>query len=342
MKPFRLLLVGVAAAFLLVGCGGGKDETATGGPAQTSEQPADLKKLQMSMEGYATPPDAGILLADRLGYYADVGLNFNIIGAIRPEFSIEYAADGSSDVVVTQLPEVVRAGAEGKRAVIVGSILTAPVMAMIWLPESGIGGLADLKGKTIAIPGAPYQKAFLEYALEGAGLTLADVKLRTVPRSSVHALTSGRADAVFGATWNADGAALESRGLEPVVTKATDLGIPGYEELVLTTRRDFFAKDPELYRRILEATARGAVAVEEDPEAGSQAVVDKTLEYAAPKPTLAGVEATAPLLSKTGEIDRAKLKRLVDWMYEQGMIKRKVPVSRLIATAGDAGETGKP
>ncbi len=343
MKRFWLLLVGVAAAILLAGCGGDEGETAQGEPPPTSERRGDLREMQMSMEGYPSPPDSGILLADRLGYFADASVNFNIIGAIRPEYSIQYAADGSSDVVVTQLPEVVRADAEGEPVVAIGSVLTEPGMAMIWLPGSGIDGIADLKGKTIAIPGAPYQEAFLARVLAGAGLTLADVKLKVVPRNSTHALTSEKADATFGASWNADGAELESRGLDPVVTKVTDLGIPPYEELVLTTRRDSFAKDPELYRRILKAVARGSVAVEEDPEAGSEAVVDRSLEYASPKPTLAGVEATAPLLSKTGEIDRAKLKGLVEWMYDEGMIERRVPVSRLVATpAGQGDETGKP
>ena len=156
------------------------------------------------------------------------------------------------------------------------------------------------------------------------------MKLKIVPKNPATALERGRADAVFGATWNADGAALESRGLKPVVTKVTELGVPAYEELVLTTRRDSFAKDPGLYRGILEAIARGAAAAEEDPEAASQAIVDKTLELAPPKPTLAGVEATAPLLSKSGEIDRAKLKRLVGWMHEQGMIEREIPVSEML------------
>jgi putative hydroxymethylpyrimidine transport system substrate-binding protein len=335
MKTFRLLLVGVAAALLLAGCGEGESDTAGGEPPPTSEQRGDLKKLQLSMEGYASPPDAGILLADRLGYFADAGLNLTIIGSVDPTATVGYAAEGASDVVVVQTPEVVQAQAEGKPVVMIGSVMSASAMAMIWLPESGIDGIADLEGKTIAHPGAPYQAKFLEQVLKSAGLTPVDVKLKDVRGNSAYALADGRADAAF-APWNTVAAALESRGLEPVVTKAADLGIPAYEELVLTTRPDSFAKDPELYRSILEAISRGAVAAEEDPEAGSQAIVDKTLELAPPKPTLAGVEATAPLLSKTGEINQVKLRRLVGWMHEQGMIERKVPVTRLIA-GGKAG-----
>jgi putative hydroxymethylpyrimidine transport system substrate-binding protein len=336
MKVFRLLSVGVAAILLLGGCGGGGDRTVARNTAQGEE---DLAGLQLSMEGYAAPPDSGILLGERLGYFADVGVNLTIVGAVRPEYAIGYAVDGASQVVICRWPEVVRAGAEGEPVVAVGSLLTVPAAAMIWLRDSKIGGIGDLKGKTIAVPGVPFQTEFLKYVLEGAGLSLADVKLKTVGFNSVQALADGRADAAFGASWNVDGAALESRGLDPVVTKVTDLGIPDYEELAVATNRRNYAKDPGLYRRVVRGISHGAVAVGEDPEAGAETVVDKTLELAAPKPTLAGVEATAPVLSKTGRIDRGKLKGLIDWMYAQGMIGRKIPVSKLIAV--EAEETGK-
>ena len=334
MKCFRLLLVGVAAGLLLVGCGDSGDGATGGEPSQTAEQRQDLRPMRISMEGYASPPDAGILLAAKDGYFVDAGIDMTVWGAIRPEYSIGYATEATDAVVVTTMPEVVRARAEGEPVIAIASVLPEATMAMIWLPESGIDGIADLKGKTIAVPGAIYQKAFLAHVLEGAGLSLADVKLKVVRFNSVYALIDGRADAAFGGTWNVTGAALEARGLKPVITKVTDLEIPDYEELVLTTRPDSFAKEPGLYRRIVSAITRGAVAAEEDPEAGSEAIVEKTLELAPPKPTLAGVEATAPLLSKTGEINQVKLRRLVDWMYAQGMIERRVPVSRLIAGGG--------
>jgi putative hydroxymethylpyrimidine transport system substrate-binding protein len=226
VKTFRLLLVGVAVALVLAGCGGSGSDSSGETAPPTSEPQENLRKLQLSMEGYAAPSDAGILLAERLGYFADAGVNLTIIGAIRPEYSIDYAADGASDVVVTQMPEVIRANAEGEQVVAIGSVLTEPAVAMIWLPESGIGGVADLKGKTVAIPGAIYQQDFLEYVLEGAGLTLGDVNLKVVRHNSVQALTSGRADAAFGASWNADGAALESRGLNRWSLRRRNSGFP--------------------------------------------------------------------------------------------------------------------
>ena len=56
--------------------------------------------------------------------------------------------------------------ARGAQVVAVGSLISDPTAAMIWLEKSHIGGIADLKGKTIAIPGLPFQKSFLQSILD--------------------------------------------------------------------------------------------------------------------------------------------------------------------------------
>jgi len=283
--------------------------------------------LQITLNGFPGPETAGILLADRLGYFADAGLDLTILEPAAPSLSITYAVGGASDIVVSQEPELVLAQDEGQPVVTFGSLLPHPSMSIIWLPDSGIDGIADLKGKTIAYPGIPFQKYFLAAVLAQAGLESADVELKAVGYGLLPALERRRADAIFGGSWNVEGAALESRGLNPVVTKVTDLGVPGFDELVFVTSRGRLAKDPDLLRAFLKAAYRGARAVKEDPAAGSKALVEESLEPASLEEVRAGVRATAPLLSESAEVDHAQAVKLVDWMYEQGMIERRVPVS---------------
>ncbi len=54
----------------------------------------------------------------------------------------------------------------GAPVVAVGSLISEPTAALIWLKESGIQTIADLKNKTIAVPGIPYQEEMLESILE--------------------------------------------------------------------------------------------------------------------------------------------------------------------------------
>lgn len=326
MNVFRLLSLLAVAAVLLAGCGGdGTDTAEPQGWSYEGEGP------WISLDGQAGPENVGPLLANTLGFFRDLGLQPQINTPIFPLRATKYVGQEVADTAIAQEPQVVLAQEEGLPIVIFGSLISEPTMAMIWLPKSGIEGIADLKGKTIAYPGVPFQEDFLEYVLKGAGLTLADVKLKNVGYDLADALTSGRADAAFGGSGNEEGALLETQGFDPVVTEVTDLGVPEYDELVLVARRDRYAKEPELFQRILDASIQGNQAAPEKPGMATKAVVDQGLGTADPIPTQAGIEATAPLLSQTGDVDEEQLEELIDWMHEQGMIRRKPPASDLLA-----------
>lgn len=324
MSSFRLLLLLLAATALLVGCGGSDGGT-------TERQDWSFESPWVSLDGEAGPENVGPLLAQKLGFFRDLGLQPKISTPIFPLRATKYVSQEVADVAIAQEPQVVLAQEEGTPLVIFGSLVAESTMAMIWLPESGIEEIADLKGRTIAYPGVPFQEDFLRYVLEGAGLTLADVKLENVGHDLADALASGRADAIFGGSGNEEGALLEARGLEPVVTEATDLGVPDYDELVLIARRDRYGKDPELFERFRDASVQGNDAALEKPGMATEAVVDQSFGAAEPKPTRAGIEATAPLLSQTGDVDEARLEELIGWMYEQGMIRRRPQASDLLA-----------
>lgn len=334
MRLFQIYSLLVAVALLLAGCGESGDTEASGPRYLTFERPA------MSLDGQAGPENVGPLLAERLGFFRDLGLQPTINPPIFPLRATRYVDQEVADVAIAQGPQVVLAQDEGLPVVILGSLVSEPTMAMIWLPKSGIRKIADLKGRTIAYPGVPFQEDFLRYVLKGAGLVPADVKLENAGYHLTDYLVSGRADAIFGGSGNEEGALLETRGFAPVVTGVADLGVPDYDELVLVARRDRYAKDPGLFDRLLKASIRGNEAAAEDPKTAAEAVVFQSLGTAAPGPTRAGVDATVPLLSQTGEVDEAQLAELVDWMHDQGMIDREIPASDLLAgSAADEGSS---
>jgi putative hydroxymethylpyrimidine transport system substrate-binding protein len=321
-------LPAAALALLLAGCGGsGNSESDKYLKYQTS--PYEI--IYLSLDGEPAPRNVGFPLGEKLGYFRDVGIQARISSPNDPARVTRDVSRGVARAAIAHEPEVVLAEAEGLPIVIFGSLVAEPTMAMIWLPKSGIERIADLKGKTIAYPGIPFQEGFLENVLKGAGLTPGDVKLEEVGSDLADALASGRADAIFGGSGNEEGAVLERRGLSPVITGATDLGVPDFDELVLIAGRDDYEKEPELFERILDAAVRGNRAAPEDPEAATEAVVAASLGAAPTRPTRVEVEATAPLLSETGDVDEDELEELIDWMHQQGMIRRKTPASDLLA-----------
>lgn len=272
--------------------------------AERPERPPKLQPVNVTIDGLPGPESAGLFMASERGYFEDEGLEVLLMAPSHPPRPLWYTANRTVDLAVSHEPQVMISRRKGAPVVAVGSIVPQPTMAMIWLKKSGIDGIAGLRGKTIAYPGVLFQKKLLEAVLAKAGLTLADVKLKRVDYKLVPALVSGRADAIFGGSWNVEGVELKTRGLKPVIRPVTELGIPDYDELVVIGRTDRVAKDPEMFRRFLAAATHGVEAAIEDPETATDAIAQYASEYGEVnrKALRAGVEATLPLLSTTGRL----------------------------------------
>lgn len=318
------------AAVLLPGCGGGNGKTdaveSVTAPPRSSFAPP--KYLRVTLDGPAGAGNAGLLTALQRGYLP-LGLEAGAFSPALPNRPVAYVAHSVDDIGVAQEPQVVLAREEGMPVVIVGSLIAQPTAAMIWPEESKIHRIADLKGKTIAVPGIVYQERFLQTILARAGLTPKDVKIKRVRYALVSALTSGRADAIFGGSSNLEGTELEARGMNPVITPVQDLGIPDYSELVVIARRDLVTEYPQAIRGFMAAVARGTAKAANNSRAAVDAIEETDLSINR-KMTEAQMAATAPLLSEDGYMDPDQASGLVDWMYEQGLIQRKLPVSTLL------------
>ena len=149
--------------------------------------------------------------------------------------------------------------------VAIGALVNRPLTSMMWLRKSGIKGVGDLKGKTIATAGIPYQEAFLKTILARAKLTPEDVKTVNVGFGLLPALISGSAQAMLGGYSNVEGVDLRQRGKDPVVTPVDQLGVPTYDELVLVADARRLEEDPDEFRLFLAALERGTGAAVEKP-----------------------------------------------------------------------------
>lgn len=290
-----------------------------------------VRQVRLTLAGQEGPEAAGLLLADKRGYFADLGLTVEVWVPETPIKPIGYVIEGWDDLGVASQPQVALARKQGAPIIALGSLIDRPTAAMIWLERSELGGIADLAGKTIGIPGQSFQMKFLELALARAGLTVGDVNVERVKYDLVQKLVDGKVDAIFGGSSNAEGLDLKSRGQDPVVIPVESLGVPPYEEMVFFARADCVARHPEVIRGFLRALRRGTAAALEDPPAAVRAI--QASEERDPDLTgsdlEAGMKTTLPLLSTTNQMDPRRGSALLAWMREQGMIHRRPPVSEL-------------
>jgi putative hydroxymethylpyrimidine transport system substrate-binding protein len=324
---------------LFAGCGGGGDaqtpSLTTGNkeaePSATTKQ-KHAPHVWVTLDGRAGAENVGILMAEKRGFFTSLGYSVASGAPARPRRPVMYVSDRTADIGVSQQPQLVVSKEKRAPVIAVGSLLSQPTLSMIWLRRSHIQGIGGLKGKTIGVPGIPYQERFLEFVLAKAGLTSRDVHVKIVSYNLLRALEEGHVDAIFGGSWNLEGAVLKERGLRPVIVPVRRLGIPTYEELVVIARTRRAARSPRLMQRFMTAVARGTAAAIANPEAAVR-VIEKNYEKGydlSHDDIKAEVEATLPLLSRTGYMNKARTRALVGWMQGEGLIQRPLGVPALI------------
>lgn len=316
MNPrFLAALAAAALAVLLIAACGQKSES--GG--------AERQPFTLTLDFYPNPDHAGIYMAQKLGYFEEAGLDVNIQTPADPSAPIKEVATGRSDLAISYEPEVALARDKGLDVVAVGALVNRPLTSMIWLRKSGVGGIADLKGKTIATAGIPYQDAFLKTILARVHLTPEDVNSVNVGFGLLPALVGGSAQAMLGGYVNVEGIDLRERGKAPVVTPVDKLGVPTYDELVFVASRRKVEEDPESIRLFLAALQRGTDAAVERPGAATKAIVEANHDLE-PKLTAAEVKATLPLLAARlkgqppGYMDPKQWATFAAWMRDNGLI----------------------
>jgi putative hydroxymethylpyrimidine transport system substrate-binding protein len=322
------LATGLAAAALALSACGEKEEPL--GTAAAEPEPFDL-----ALDFYVNPDHAGIYTAIANGYFQRAGLDVRPRVPSDPSAPIREVAAGRADLAISYQPEVMLAHEQDLDVIAVAALVDEPLTSLVSLPAGGIAAAADLRGKTVATAGIPYQTDYLETILEGAGLSLGDVEEVNVGLNLLPALLGGQAQAVLGAFKNIEGVDLTQRGANPSIVPVDQLGVPSYDELVLVANRSRVEDDPEELRLFIAALAHGTRDAVGNPQAATQNILENG-DALDPKLTRAEVDATLPLLAASsgrpfGEMDAEKWELFASWMADNDLIS-EVPDSGEVLT----------
>ena len=338
MKLSRSPAIALAVALLALALGlaacGEKSEDAT----------PEAEPLSLTLDFYPNPDHAGIFLGEKRGYFEEAGLDLSIHTPADPAAPIKLLAAGKTDLAISYEPEVLLARDQGLDVVAVAALVDTPLTSMIWLKKSGIGGVAGLRGKTIATAGIPYQDAYLKTILARTDLTPSDVKAVNVGYGLLPAIVGGRAQAMLGGFRNVEGVDLRVRGKNPVVTPVDRLGVPTYNELVIVARGEQLEEDPEPIRLFLAALERGTVGATTSPEPTSTKALLEANPDLEPMLTSKEVAATLPLLDPPrgdrpyGYMSPAAWREFAGWMRDNNLITRQIPPAEALSNDYLPGE----
>ncbi len=282
------------------------------------------RALRASLDFYVNPDHAGIYAGLESRRFEEAGLDVTPRVPADPAAPIKLVAAGQADLAISYEPEVLIARDQGQPVVAVAALVPPPLTSLISLPEGGIARPADLRGKTIATAGIPYQQAFLDAILREERIAPDEVETQNVGLGLLPAVVSGRADAMLGGFRNVEGVDLAERGLKPRILPVNELGIPTYNELVLVANSDRVDDDPEAIRLFIAALEQGTLDAVRDPDAATEAVLAAG-DGLDPNLTAAEIDATLPLLQPKanrpfGHMDQRAWEEFAGFLADEGVI----------------------
>jgi NitT/TauT family transport system substrate-binding protein len=198
------------------------------------------------------------------GYFQQAGINLKL------DYSVE--TDAVALVGANKLPFAVVSGEQ----VLLGRAQGLPIVyVMAWNKDypvgimapkdKGITGLSDLKQKKIGVPmlsGASY--IGLRALLDAANLKEKDITLDVIGFNQVEALSAGREDAAVIYV-NNEPVQSESKGMPVNVLRVSDqLNLVSNG---IITNEDTLKNNPDLVKKMVQATLKGIVEAAGDPDA---------------------------------------------------------------------------
>lgn len=277
MIPLALAVLVLAAS--ATACA--TDQTAgepTGEPAATTTAQAAAgepeRTVTVMLDWTPNTNHSGLYLAQANGWYADAGLNVEVIEP-GEQGGLPALASGDADFAISVQEEVTPARAQGAPVVSVAAIIASNTSSLVALADDGITRPRDLAGHRYGGFGGELETALVSRLVECDGGDPSTVEFVEVGNVDYRA---GLERDFFDFVWifdGWDGIRLRQAGMDVVSLPFSDHFdcIPDWYTPLLATSERMIADEPEVVRNFMDATARGYVAAIDDPQAAADALL---------------------------------------------------------------------
>jgi putative hydroxymethylpyrimidine transport system substrate-binding protein len=289
-------------------------------------------RMTLMLDWFVNPDHGPIIIAQERGYFADVGLEVEVIAPADPADPPKMVAAGRADLAISYQPQLHLQVAEGLPLIRVGTLVATPLNCLLVLEDGPIKQISDLKGAKIGFSVAGVEEVMLSAMLGMHGLTLDDVELIGVNWSLSPSIMSGQVDATIGAFRNFEMNQMSLEGIEGRCFYPEEEGLPSYDELIYVANPD--RMDPDMIRRFLAATERATHYIVNHPEASWEIFADSALELRDELNALAWVDTLPRLSLSPAGLDAGRYARFETFLHEAGMIDAVRPVSELAVDLG--------
>lgn len=338
-KQYLAVLMAAAMAVSAVGCGSGSgsqasentaEETASGQESGAAESSEEAQNITFVLDWTPNTNHTGIYVAQEKGYFAEAGLNVDIVQPPDDGAAI-LVASGKAQFGISFQDEMMPAvvGDDPMPITAVAAVLQHNTSGIISRAGEGIDRPKGMEGKKYATWDLDIEKATLRQVVEADGGDFDKVEL--VPSTvtdEVTALESKSVDAIW-IFYGWGGIATEVAGLDTDYFAFKDIDpVFDYYTPVIIGNEDWLVENPETAKAFLGAAAKGYEYAIENPEEAAE-----ILCQAAPELDAELVKASQEYMKdqykaeveQWGYIDPARWNGFYNWISENGLSEVEIP-----------------
>ncbi|MGH1355942.1 MAG: ABC transporter substrate-binding protein [Thalassovita sp.] len=289
-------------------------------------------KMTVLLDWFINPDHGPIIVAQEKGYFADQGLEVEIVAPADPSDPPKLVAAGKAELAVSYQPQLHLQVAQGLPLKRVGTLVATPLNCLLVLEDGPIKTIADLKGGKIGYSVAGVEEALLTAILEKHGLSMSDVELVNVNWSLSPSLMAGQVDAVLGAYRNFELNQMKIEGVGGKCFYIEEEGVPTYDELIYVANPD--KMDADQLRRFLRATELATQYIVNHPQESWEVFSGTSTELQDQLNEMAWADTLPRFALRPEALDEGRYTRFEAFLSDSGLVEGTRPVSDLAVDLG--------
>ena len=294
--------------------------------ALIAPKPADAaEKLTLLLDWFVNPDHAPLFVALEKGYFAEAGLEVELIAPADPNDPPKLVAAEKADLAVSYQPQLHLQVAEGLPLVRIATLVATPLNTLLVLADGPIQSIADLKGRTVGYSVGGFEDALLGAMLERHGLSIEDVTLVNVNFSLSPSILSGQVDAVIGAYRNFELNQMDIEGHPGRAFYIEEEGVPPYDELIVVAHTG--RQGDPAFRAFVDALERGVQFLINHPDESWQLFLRGREELDDELNKRAWRDTLPRFALRPAALDTARYERFAAFLQAQGLIPEALPAS---------------
>ncbi|WDP90193.1 MAG: ABC transporter substrate-binding protein [Desulfobacter sp.] len=285
------------------------------------------EKLTLMLDWFPNVDHLPIYLAREKGFFADQGIEVEIITPSETSDALKLAASGNVDLAVSYQPQTIIAAGQGLEIKAVAPLVVHPLTTLLYIDES-IKTPKDLSGKKIGYTVPGLMDVLLKAFSDINGLE--DYTPVNVGFTILPALASKKVDAVMGPFKTYETVGMKRHGVKARFFELEKYGMPDYEELIFVAGAKTLDTKPAAVHAFVKAIHRAMVQLEKHPEQSLETYLGAVPEADREIETQA-FALTAPYFAAPGAAhDPERWQSFADFALEYGLINNKVDGAALI------------